>query len=533
MKQTIPLSTKLLVLVVLPVVLCTGIAVFIASININSEGEKALIGKSTAILSRLESAREYVASQDMLDLIVSEAVHESKEGKLSRKTKERILKQVPIFSSMKIGAQNAAEENYEFRVASVKARNPANEATGKEIEFINEFENSAKSQIVYTDEEMNQMWVVRPIYLSESQGCLVCHGDPKTSPFNNGEDILGYNMENWKDGTFKGLFIIKSDLDPVHQASFSAIMKIGGWSVLIAIFAIIIAVVFVNIISGKIKALGIINEKLAEGDFSVQADTSGNDELSILGGHVNKMVFKIREAIDQITSASTKIKESSADVNETAQRLSEGANRQAAAVEEVSASMEEMTSNIDQNTDNAQQTEKIAIVSAEGIRKGNDSTKIAVDSMNMIAEKISIINEIAFQTNILALNAAVEAARAGEHGKGFAVVASEVRKLAERSKVSAEEIEHLSKSGVDVSRIAGEQLALIVPEIEKTAALVQEISNASTEQSSGSNQINSAILDLSHVTQQNATDSEGLAQKSVELADRAKELTDAIAFFKK
>jgi len=194
--------------------------------------------------------------------------------------------------------------------------------------------------------------------------------------------------------------------------------------------------------------------------------------------------------------------------------------------------MEEMTSNIQQNTDNAQETEKISTKAAESIRSGNEAAQNSVQSMKDIAEKISIINDIAFQTNILALNAAVEAARAGEHGKGFAVVASEVRKLAERSAEAASEIDEKSKSGVQISKQAGEQLQEVVPEIEKTSRLVQEITAASNEMTSGADQVNSAIQQLNQVTQQNAASSEELATSAEELSSQADQLKQVTSFFK-
>jgi methyl-accepting chemotaxis protein len=194
--------------------------------------------------------------------------------------------------------------------------------------------------------------------------------------------------------------------------------------------------------------------------------------------------------------------------------------------------MEEMAANIKQNSDNAQQTEKIAIKAAEDGNESGKAVAATVGAMKEIAGKISIIEEIARQTNLLALNAAIEAARAGEHGKGFAVVASEVRKLAERSQTAAGEINKLSASSVQIAEKAGEMLGKIVPDIQKTADLVQEITAASNEQSSGAGQINKAIQQLDQVVQQNASASEEMASTSTELLSQAEQLQSTISFFK-
>jgi methyl-accepting chemotaxis protein len=212
--------------------------------------------------------------------------------------------------------------------------------------------------------------------------------------------------------------------------------------------------------------------------------------------------------------------------------MSQGTTEQAASTEEASSSIEEMNATIKQNADNAMQTEKIALKSATDAQESGKAVSQTVSAMKDIAQKISIIEEIARQTNLLALNAAIEAARAGEHGKGFAVVASEVRKLAERSQAAAGEISQLSSSSVHIAEQAGQMLAKLVPDIQKTAELVQEITASSKEQSSGADQINGAVQQLNQVVQQNAGAAEEMSSTAEELASQADQLQATISFFK-
>jgi len=271
---------------------------------------------------------------------------------------------------------------------------------------------------------------------------------------------------------------------------------------------------------------------MAEGDFTRSLEVRRGDEIGVLADALRGMVSRLTEVVQEVQAASDSVAGGSQQLSASAQTMSQGATEQAAAGEEVSSSMEEMGANIKQNNDNAMQTEKIAMKAAQDAREGGAAVAQTVAAMKDIASKTTIIEEIARQTNLLALNAAIEAARAGEHGKGFAVVASEVRKLAERSQKAAGEIGQLSASSVSIAERAGELLAMIVPDIQKTAELVQEISAASGEQSTGTEQINKAIMQLDQVIQQNAAGAEELSATAEALNSQAVQLQSSMSFFR-
>jgi methyl-accepting chemotaxis protein len=285
-------------------------------------------------------------------------------------------------------------------------------------------------------------------------------------------------------------------------------------------------------ISRGLGRAGALAQAVAGGDLTQTITTTSRDEIGDLIGHVNTMVARLRGVVAEALNASQNVSAGSQELSASAEQLSQGATEQASSTEEASSSMEQMAANIKQNADNATQTEKIARQSAADAQSSGDAVGRAVEAMRTIAEKITVVQEIARQTDLLALNAAVEAARAGEHGKGFAVVASEVRKLAERSQASATEISTLSAQTVKAAQEAGEMLVKLVPDIKKTAELVAEISTACREQDIGADQINQAIQQLDKVTQQNSSASEEMSATSQELAAQSEQLQANISYFR-
>jgi methyl-accepting chemotaxis protein len=285
-----------------------------------------------------------------------------------------------------------------------------------------------------------------------------------------------------------------------------------------------------NAMTANLNATAAVANEIAQGNLTVEAKRLSDKDT--LGTALERMVEKLRQIVAEALTAAQNVSAGSQELSASAEQLSQGATEQASAGEEASSSMEEMAANVKQNAENASQTEKIAAQSAKDAEASGAAVGRAVEAMQTIAEKITIVQEIARQTDLLALNAAVEAARAGEHGKGFAVVASEVRKLAERSQAAAAEIGTLSTETVKVARDAGSMLAKLVPDIKKTAELVEEITAACREQDVGSAQINQAIQQLDKVGQQNASASEQVSSTSEELASQAEQLQSTIAYFR-
>jgi len=302
-------------------------------------------------------------------------------------------------------------------------------------------------------------------------------------------------------------------------------------SVLLVAASLIIGVVLYTTIVKPLSKGVQFAQSIGKGDLTARVNINQDDEIGTLADELGSMAQSLKDTVVTIKRNALDLVHSSKNLRDSSQQLSQGSADQAASAEEVSTSIEEMVANIDQNTENAVQTEKITVETAKEVNVANELSAEAVNAMEDISERISVISDIAFQTNILALNAAVEAARAGEHGRGFSVVAAEVRKLAEKSKTAADEIVGLVSKGLQVSRQAGEKSKALVPDIEKTTQLIKEIAAASMEQKTGADQINQAMQQLNMITQENASSSDELTQSSEQLSELAANLQQAVGYF--
>jgi methyl-accepting chemotaxis protein len=510
-------QTKVLAAIALSALLCTTAAVVIANISLNKQGVQSLIEKSQSILRRSHAGAAYVAEMGQLKTLEKEAVERFPDGRLSEEMKERLFRSVPIVAGMKIASMNAEADQYDFRVAANNARNPKNSATAQEKEWLAYFEkNPTIEEKVVEDVEGGVVRVIAPVRISEAQGCLTCHGHPSTSPWGNGKDILGYTLENMKDGDLKGLFIITSSLAPVKAQIDSATLGIVFGALGFTVIALILGILLVR-----------------------------------------KPIRGIMAAAKRLEGSAQDLNGASQGIASSSEQLSRSTDTQAAALTETAASLEEISAMIKKTSENADESARHSKTSFSQVRQGVDAIREMVAGIERIEEgnqmlmnqvkegnheisqimsvisaideKTRVINDIVFQTKLLSFNASVEAARAGEHGKGFSVVAEEIGKLAEVSGRSSKEISDLlgqsiqkvegiletTQSRIEGAMKEGEQrihegretamgcertLAEILSSVELVDQRVEEIARASAEQNIGVEEINKAVVQLSEAT---------------------------------
>lgn len=343
------------------------------------------------------------------------------------------------------------------------------------------------------------------------------------------ESVIGFSGGA---GTLNLYGIAMNSIDSTMAKVNSLMGKVAIFAVIFTAVGTMIATLVARGFLRPINSAVDVCMNVAKGDLTTNIDDTGSDEIGQLRKAIKYMVDNLKNTVMNVQSAANNVDSGSQEISGLSDNLAQGSSEQASSVEEASSSMEQMAVNIRQNADNALQTEKIALKSSEDAKESGKAVIEAVSAMKQIAEKIGIIEEIARQTNLLALNAAIEAARAGEHGRGFAVVAAEVRKLAERSQAAAGEITGLSGSSVEVAERAGKMLEQLVPDIQKTADLVSEISAASNEQNAGAEQINKAIQLLDRISQQNSSAATEMSSTSESMSKQADMLMNAVAFFR-
>jgi methyl-accepting chemotaxis protein len=275
-----------------------------------------------------------------------------------------------------------------------------------------------------------------------------------------------------------------------------------------------------------------VAHRLAEGDLSVRIEPRSTDEVGTLQRALQNVVGKLTQALSGVREAASLVATASAQLTVASGALSKGTVEQAASVEETTASLDQMTASITQNAENSHRTGEVARQSAEQAERGAQAVRDTVSAMSAIAERVSIVEEIAQRTNLLSLNASIEAARVGEQGRGFAVVAGEVRRLAERSRTAAEEISALATQSLGVAERSGTLLGDLVPSIRKTAELVRMVAAASQQQSGSVGQINRAMAQVEHVTQRNAASAEELSATAAALSEQAEALQRQVSFFR-
>lgn len=340
----------------------------------------------------------------------------------------------------------------------------------------------------------------------------------------------------WVIGTGNYIDDIQSQMDGHIKENLITQREIIVRQTIIIVLLVLLAIAFAYFIGRRISQpiveLSVKSEEISGGNLDVSFSVKDKGEIGILSGAMLLMVEKLREIVSTIQTSSAQISIASNEISNSSQLIASGSNEQAATVEELSASMQEIVDRVHENGKNSKETELISTSLNEKVKKVREMALKSNDAVKFIAERISVINDIAFQTNILSLNASVEAARAGDAGRGFAVVAQEVRKLAELSREAADEIATLTQTSVELNDGATDSLLSLIPDIESTTDLVQSIARASIEQESSAVQINEAISELSNTTNQNASSSEELAASSEELSAQAERMVEIISFFK-
>ncbi|MGB0766902.1 MAG: methyl-accepting chemotaxis protein [Phycisphaeraceae bacterium] len=597
--KSLGLTTRIIALTLLIVtaVVVTNNLIFIDKHR--EAANEALVEKAAAFTAVADEAKNHVAKlQDngnfdnatMLAELQAERKAALEKGQTYDYTNSRIFDTLPVVAGWLAAEEAAAREGINFQVTAFDARNPDNEpdARAGEDDFDSrgtfaaelladletQFEQGTET-ISRVDPATNTLHYMRAVKLT--QDCMLCHGDPKTSPTGDGKDVLGFAMENWKAGDMHGAYHVMMPLSTVEanvqEATTSVLMYVVPLVVgALVLFVFLLRSMFskpVNLLIERIKDIA-----QGEGDLTQRVDVNSDDEIGKLGKWFNAFVTKIHDVVAEVTSVSNEVAAASTQIASSAEEIAAGAGEQSQQITQVSSAVEEMSASVIEvarkSADAANSANESGRIATEGgsvvdqtitgMRSINDAVSSSAASVQelgkrgeQIGEVITVINDIADQTNLLALNAAIEAARAGEHGRGFAVVADEVRKLADRTTKATEEIAGSIQAiqdetttavdkmnagtqevttGVEKAEQAGDALKQIVASAQDVSAMVQSIAAAAEEQSAASEEVSRNIEQIAMVTRQTSEGTNQAAAAATQLSQRAETLQQLVGQFK-
>ncbi len=486
------LRNKLLFLVVLPVVVCTSIAVLMSSIKIYNQGLQGLIDKSNAILNQniLEFVHNHINGNSVLTINQAEFL----QGITSQ--------------------TESSAKNYTFRISSTDPIDEKHLAQPGDTAFISRFKHEKLDELTQINKQNNSLWVMRPVYMDVSKGCMECH-----------------DVGNKGDGNFRGMFLVESEMDSLQNRVNKAILQNSVLGLLVMIVAVLLGIILVGKLSRAIAQIISVSQKVSEGVLQNSVEIHTNDELEKLGNYINDMVASLNKVLLAVQNAANELTIQTNEMGNNSSTISKGSQLQKQQLQELSDSVHKTIQHISTASEFIKKSE----INAENAEKSMNNTIKSIsqieESSNMIYREVQIINTIAFQTNILALNAAIEAARAGEHGKGFAVVAAEVQKLSVITANSSKKINevtetslHQVEEGVRIAIDAGKKIKEIIQLVSQIASSLSQITVSAHEQSEIMEK-NSAI------TNTNATVANELDKSASLLHKQADSLLDIVSFF--